>query len=122
MAQTPEGKVKAAVKKLLQKHNVYSFMPVQNGMGKPGLDFHCVLHGVAFFIETKAPGKRPTPRQEMTILEVQAAGAMWFVIDRADGLQELEAYLDFLNKAEPILRRIYDSSQSARQTQADHRA
>jgi hypothetical protein len=121
VAMTPEGKVKAAVKELLQKHNVYSFMPVQNGMGKPGLDFHCVLHGVAFFIETKAPGGKPTPRQQLTMTEVQAAGAVWFVIDRADGLHELEDYLEFLNKAEPILRRIYDSSPGTRRTQTDHR-
>jgi hypothetical protein len=34
MAATPEGRVKAAVKKLLTKHGVYFYMPVQNGMGE----------------------------------------------------------------------------------------
>ena len=109
--KTPEGKVKAAVKKLLGEYSVYYFMPVQNGMGKPGLDFHCHLHGVAFSIETKAPGKKPTPRQEVTIADMEASGAMVFVIDdcTSEALAPLKDYLDYLEALEPILRRIHDS-------------
>jgi hypothetical protein len=81
MANTPEGKVKDVVKRILKDYGVYYFMPVQNGMGKPGLDFHCIFEGVGFCIETKAPGKKPTARQRLTIKEIEAAGGKCFVID-----------------------------------------
>lgn len=79
---TPEGKVKDKVKALLKQHepDCYYFMPVQNGMGKPGLDFHCHMKGFAFYIETKAPGKKLTPRQELTKQEMEEAGAPVFVV------------------------------------------
>lgn len=35
MAQTPEAKVKAAVRKLLTELGVYYFAPASNGMGDP---------------------------------------------------------------------------------------
>lgn len=65
MALTPEGKVKAKVSKVLDWYGAYRFMPVQNGMGTPGLDYHCVAKGFAFFIETKAKGKNLTARQNV---------------------------------------------------------
>ena len=90
---TPERKVKEVVKKLLKLHGAYYLMPVQNGMGAPALDFHCIHKGVAFCIETKAPGKKPTPRQLLTIASVEASGGRCFVIDGELGLAELEARL-----------------------------
>ena len=88
---TPEGRVKDAVKKLLKEHRVYWHMPVQNGMGAPSLDFVCCVKGKYFAIETKAPGKKPTPRQENTIAEIQRAGGKVFVIDGS--LDALEIWL-----------------------------
>lgn len=96
MATTPEGKVKKEVIKILKAHGTYYFCPVQNGFGKPGLDFHCVHHALGFFIETKAPGKKPTPRQNLTIQEVQDAGGMVFIIDGTENTNtygELDAFL-----------------------------
>lgn len=78
---TPEGKIKEQVKKLLKTYGVYWHMPVQNGMGAPSLDFVCCHRGWYFAIETKAPGKKPTPRQEVTMAEIQKAGGKCFVID-----------------------------------------
>lgn len=82
MANTPEGKVKDEIKKVLKKYEpcVYYFMPVQNGMGKPGVDFHCSAWGRAFAIEAKAPGKKPTARQRNTLEEMKDAGMETFVI------------------------------------------
>lgn len=58
MAQTPEGRLKAAVKKELKRRGVWYFMPMQNGMGVVGIpDFICCAQGWFFAIETKAPGK-----------------------------------------------------------------
>jgi len=78
---TPEGKVKAAVKEVLKAHGAYWHCPVQNGMGAPSLDFICCFKGRYFGIETKAPGKKPTPRQELTIKAIRDAGGKVFVID-----------------------------------------
>lgn len=83
---TPEGKVKEIVKRVLGTlpHH-YRFMPVQRGMGMPGLDFFCCINGYFIGIETKAPGKKPTPRQDATIAEIKAAGGTVYVIhDRAE--------------------------------------
>jgi len=94
---TPEGKIKAMVKRGLDKlPRVYRFMPVQNGMGAPGLDFFLCINGVFVAIETKAPGKKLTPRQETTMQEICAAGGFAFMIDsqeRCDAVMVLLSYL-----------------------------
>lgn len=82
---TPEGKVKAKVKRILNRAEAYYFMPVQTGYGMPTLDFLCFHRGTGFAIETKAPGKKPTKRQEAIIHEIQLSGAQVFVIDGTDG-------------------------------------
>lgn len=78
---TPEGKVKDKVKKLLKDAGAYYHMPVQNGMGAPTLDFIGCHYGNFFAIETKAPGKKPTGRQELTIAEMRKARGTVFVVD-----------------------------------------
>lgn len=88
---TPEGRVKDATKHLLKEYDVYWHMAVMNGMGAPSLDFVCCVAGLYFAIETKAPGKHPTPRQELTIASIKKAGGKTFVID--GDLSELEAWL-----------------------------
>lgn len=98
---TPEGKVKARVKKLLNEHNAYHHWPVQNGFGEPTLDCTGCHRGKYFAIETKAPGERLTPRQEFTKEKMEAAGAKVFVIGEEwipdapeyTGMTELEAWL-----------------------------
>lgn len=86
MASTPEAKVKARVKATLymmqrKGYPVYFHMPVQNGMGKPTLDFVGCINGKFFAIETKAPGEKPTERQQGTITEMQKAGGNVMVYD-----------------------------------------
>ena len=79
---TPEGRIKEKVKSVLRKfRDAYWHCPVQNGMGSPSLDFICCYNGKYFAIETKAPGKKPTPRQETTIETIRRAGGTVFVID-----------------------------------------
>jgi len=97
--QTPEGRVKNQVKKILQEYLAYSFMPVQAGYGMPALDFHCICCGVGFCIETKAPGKVPTPRQEVTITAIKAAGGKCFVIDGEAGYKRLREWLTLVHLA-----------------------
>lgn len=88
---TPEKKIKEKVKKLLKEKGVYYHMPVQMGYGAPSLDFICCYYGIYFAIETKAPGKKLTPRQEDTKKRINAAGGRVFIID--GDLDELESWL-----------------------------
>ena len=93
---TPEGKVKERLKRLLKKYSVYYDMPVMNGMGAPTLDFVCCLNGCYITIETKAPGGKPTKRQEITMNEVRQAGGFVFVVAVDRDFDILEAYLQML--------------------------
>ncbi|WP_454627679.1 hypothetical protein [Bradyrhizobium cenepequi] len=95
MALTPEGKVKAAVKRVLARYpETYVFMPVQGGYGKKTLDFLICHYGEFISIETKAPRKEPTGLQWDTIREIQTARGMNFVIDGDDGCAHLAGYLE----------------------------
>ena len=106
---TPEGKIKVKVRELLKKYNVYYFQPVQMGYGAAGLDFHCVVcwkHiAVAFFIETKAPGKKPTDRQNILIADLeQRWNANVFVIENDTGLRKLEQWLMSIQDQSSLLK------------------
>lgn len=95
---TPEGKVKASVKKVLAKYGdlIDEFWPVPGGYGESHLDCILCVNGFFCAIETKAPGKKPTPRQLFRIEMVQRAKGKVFVIDgtdKTDTLEELDAWL-----------------------------
>lgn len=109
MAMTPEGKIKHALKKMFAEFEneasnnayhvgafLYSHWPVQNGMGQPTLDCIVCYCGRFIGIETKAPGKKPTPRQLLTISQMQAAGAVTVVIDSLLGIEQLRSMLNLL--------------------------
>lgn len=105
---TPEGKVKAIVNRKLTEHfgeRCYRFMPVMNGMGAPGLDYHCCIDGLAVFIETKVEGKHMTPRQETTRDTVEKAGGLVFEIhNRAEVdtmIAQIELHLQFSPRKSP---------------------
>lgn len=94
---TPEGKVKAKVKALLQKYDCYQFWPVQMGLGAAGLDCHAYKMlgstATAFFVEVKVYGKEPTDRQQLLIDQHEVRGAKCFVVDNDLTLKELENWL-----------------------------
>lgn len=87
---TPEGKIKAKVKRAMERFgdDAYRFMPVQNGMGAPSLDFLYCIKGYFFAIETKAPGKKLTRRQEVTAAVIARAGGHVFMVDGDESLTE----------------------------------
>lgn len=80
---TPEGKVKDYVRARMAKLYPlsYRFMPVQNGLGAPALDFYYCVGGHFLAIETKAPGKKPTPRQLATKKEIEDANGVVWIVD-----------------------------------------
>lgn len=92
MANTPEGKIKDKIKTLCKKYapDVYYHMPVQNGMGKPTLDFIVCAYGRFIGVEAKAPGKGPTPRQVQTMKEMTDAGGYVALVDGDKSLEVLE--------------------------------
>jgi len=85
---TPEGKVKAECKKVLDalKPDCWYFMPVSFGMGSHGIpDFIGCYKGMMFTIETKAGKGRPTTLQQLTMDKVNSAGGLAVVVGGADG-------------------------------------
>lgn len=88
---TPEGKVKSDLKKLFVRYGAIWHMPVQNGMGSPTLDFHVWVGPFGCMVETKAPGGKPTARQQITINIAKAAGVPAFVCD--GDMTEIEGWL-----------------------------
>lgn len=97
---TPESKLKAKVKAFLKKRGAYFFMPVPSGYGTPTLDFIGCYKGRFFAIETKAPGKEPTMRQEVTLAQMRTAGgfACWMDGEPSDW-QELTHWFDQIDCA-----------------------
>jgi hypothetical protein len=79
---TPEGKVKAKVKKALAElgRHQWRFMPVQTGYGADALDFLICVNGYFVAIETKAAKGKLTPRQETTAEQITSAGGRVFVV------------------------------------------
>lgn len=90
---TPEGKVKDIVKGVLKKMGAYYFMPVQNGMGAPSVDFLCCLNGKFLAIETKAVGGHLTKRQELTLSKMRETGAVALVVAGEEEARILESTL-----------------------------
>jgi len=90
---TEEGKIKEQVKKMLKHFGAYFEMPVPGGYGKSGLDFNVCYRGFWLSIETKAPGKKLTPRQEATVRRIREAAGVALVVDGPQGLDHLKTFL-----------------------------
>ena len=97
MAQTPEGKVKDAVRKILNSMDVYHFMPPGNGFGRAGIpDIIGCMKGEFIAIECKAGKGKTTALQERELDWITMAGGFAFVA-REDNLDELKQLLEMLN-------------------------
>ena len=90
---TPEGKVKAKVRKMLTEAGVYYAMPVTGGFGNSGVpDFLICAQGVFAAIECKANGGKPTALQRKHMGEIEKAGGFAVVIDEKN-LDTLKEWL-----------------------------
>jgi hypothetical protein len=74
---TPEGKVKAEYRALLDKLG-YRFSPVNTGYGKRTLDELCCIKGRFVAIEGKRAGGEPKLFQSLIAEEIRRAGGLVF--------------------------------------------
>ena len=82
MAKGPESHLKAKVKKhLASLPRCRQSWPVPVGYGDQMVDCIACINGRYVAIETKAEGKKPTPRQWRFLHEVTAAGGVAFWCD-----------------------------------------
>jgi len=92
MAQTPEAKVKAQLRKTLDALGIYHFMPPANGFGRAGIPDVIGCYNRQFVaFECKAGRNIPTALQEREIRNIQAAKGWAFVITElnVDHVEEL---------------------------------
>jgi Holliday junction resolvase len=90
---TPEGKVKAKVKALLEQHGAWYFMPAQNGYGRAGIPDVIVCYKGRFLaIECKAGYNKTTALQEREIMNIHKAGGAAMVV-REDTYEQLEKWI-----------------------------
>ena len=93
MAMTPEGKVKKAVRQVLDGLGAYYVMPVTGGYGKQGApDFLICLEGRFFGIETKAGKGKLTALQELNLKKIIDCGGVALVV-REDDVKYLTSLL-----------------------------
>lgn len=89
MAATPESKVKAKVRKVLDDLGIYHFMPPANGFGRAGIpDIIGCMQGSFIAIECKAGKGQTTALQERELQRIKDAGGFAFVA-REDNINEL---------------------------------
>jgi Holliday junction resolvase len=96
MAQTPEGKVKAAVRKLLVEFGIYYFLPAANGFGRAGIpDIICCFGGRFIAIECKAGKGVTTALQDRELAAIRTAGGMAIVVNETN-IDELKEKLQWM--------------------------
>lgn len=90
---TPEAKVKAKVRKLLDELHIYYFFPATHGYGRSGVpDIIGCFMGLFVAIECKAGKGQLTGLQELELTKIKAAGGFTFVA-REDNIDELKGLL-----------------------------
>lgn len=95
---TPEGKVKARLKKQLNELGIYHFSPFQAGMGRAGIpDVIGCYRGVFVAFECKAGSNKPTALQEREMQAIREAGGHAYVINE-DNVNDLQEILKWIKK------------------------
>ena len=93
MANTPEAKVKTAVRKLLDSLDIYHFMPPANGFGRAGVpDIVGCMDGHFIAIECKAGKGTTTALQDRELNAILNHGGTVFIA-REHNLEDLKLLL-----------------------------
>lgn len=93
MAQTPESKVKKAVREMLDVLKIYHFMPPANGFGRAGIpDIIGCMDGHFIAIECKAGKGTTTALQDRELNAILNAGGTTYIA-RENNIAELKQLL-----------------------------
>lgn len=80
---TPEGRIKLVVDRILKRHGIWYFKPVSNGMGTHGIpDYICCIppNGRLLGVECKGKdGLQPTSLQMVQLGLINAHGGLTFI-------------------------------------------
>jgi hypothetical protein len=89
-----EKDVKAQVKKILNRHNWFYWMPPANAYGRSGIsDFNAVWAGTFMVIETKFGSNKPTPMQVAFLNSIRAEKGFAFIVNETN-LEALEQFCE----------------------------
>ena len=85
-----EPELKRRVKAWLKGRGAWFYMPVPGGYGKHGVpDFLCMVDELAFAIETKTTGRKPTLLQEREMKDMRGAGWLVYVVDSEEAMTKM---------------------------------
>lgn len=114
MASTPEAKVKAEIRKILDKHGVLYSMPIGSPYGTSNMcDFICCVpteSGVGQYMEIEAkatPRNKPSVRQADKLEQVRKAGGVAVVVNNKT-LNEFEALVANTRRGRAVVPRLRD--------------
>jgi Predicted archaeal kinase (sugar kinase superfamily) len=91
---TPESKVKAQIRKILETTRTYYAMPVGSGYGTSGVpDFLACHKGTFIGIEAKAGKGKTTALQDAHLARIREAGGTALIVNESN-LDELKELLN----------------------------
>ena len=98
MSITPEGKVKKAVKKVLDDCGAYYFFPVTGGFGRSGVpDIICCIDGKFVALECKAGKNTTTALQDREIDLIRKNKGLALVVNE-DTVDTLPEFIQFIKE------------------------
>jgi len=93
---TPEGRIKKEVRRILENHQVYYFMPTGIGYCRSGIpDIVACVNGQFMGIEVKAGDRKPTNLQQRELNKIVDAGGVSLCIN-ANNINSLASYLQLV--------------------------
>jgi len=110
---TPESKTKSLARDILARYDIqpaskagtfkqaagWYYFAVQGMLSVKGIpDIVGFYRGIAFFLELKAPGKKPTGFQKLQLDAISCSGGAVFVVDGPESLKVFEDWLKRVNK------------------------
>jgi len=95
MSNTPEGKIKRKLDKMLKANNVWYYNPQAGPFGRSGIPDKVAIIGGRFVgIECKADKtKRPTALQVKCMEEIENAGGKCFLVYDDETIDQVRQYI-----------------------------
>ena len=95
-----ESDVKDDIKKILDKHGVWYFMPSMNGYGRAGIpDFICCVKGNFMAIEAKFGRGKASAHQARELADIQMNEGISMIIDEHH-IDDVNAYVSSIIELE----------------------